>query len=126
MSETLPNIINETLKSHLNVGPSKAVAYLPTKTIETVIGIPVSAYRSMVEQAGNTCVVVSADRSYIVSGAVYSYNEPALTTILNSNTALLARHGWPADPEGFVRRLALEHLPEESPLMPVVKAAFGD
>ena len=114
------------LDSHLNIEKEKSVSYLPIKTIEGVIGITISAYKFMIENRGNQAVVFSSDECCIKSGAVYAYNRVYLDAVLKENQDVLSRNGWPIVSEDFIKRIASEWLDDESPIMPVVKRAFGE
>jgi hypothetical protein len=125
-SHDLSAHVSEILESHLKVGPQKPVSYLPINTIENVIGIAIPVYVSMIESSGNKSIVFKSDECCIKSGAVYAYSERDLVDVLNINRERLSDHGWPADVDNFIRRIASEWLDEGSLLMPVVRAAFGD
>ena len=125
-SHKLTKRAGKILASHLKVGPQKPVSYLPINTIENVIGITVPAYRSMIENSGNKCIVFKADQCCIKSGAVYAYSENDLRAVLNRNMEMLFNNGWPTDLDNFIRRIASEWLDEGNSLMPVIRAIFGD
>ena len=112
--------------NHLSIGPEKSVSYLPIKTVEKVIGITVQDFMSLVERSGNEGIVFAAEDCCISSGAVYAFNRRYLSKILKDNQTILSEHGWPATPVDFIRRIAAEWVDEESPLMPVIRKAFGD
>lgn len=118
--------VRDTLAWHLRLGGDKPVSYLPRQTIERVLAMPASAYRSMIEAEGLKCVEVPADVCCIISGAVYAYDEEALRGVLDEHREPLSAHGWPLDPEGFIRRMARVWLDHNDPAMPAVLAAFGD
>jgi len=83
-------------------------------------------YISMIERAGHKAIVLGMDECCISSGAVYAYSAKDLTEILNSSVPLLREHGWPANPAGFVRKVAAEWLDKDHPMLPVIRRAFGD
>src|SRR5882672_5140381 len=64
----------QILHSHLSLGRRKAVSYLPIKTVEKVIGLTVTEYRSMVEATGNRCSIFGPKDCCIDSGAIYAYS----------------------------------------------------
>jgi hypothetical protein len=116
----------QILLSHLDVGRKKPVSYLPIRTVEKVIGITVQEYRSMIETAGNQCSVFGAEDCCINSGAVYAYSHKDLSAILDNNRSILLNHKWPVAAEDFVRRMASEWLDEDSPIIPIIRKAFGE
>lgn len=114
------------LDNHLRVGPEKPVSYLPINTINKVIGIEVAKYESLISESGSKSLVFSPEDCCIKSGAVYAYHESGLRNILESNKNILLDNNWPSDPVGFITRMADEWLENESPIMPVIRSAFGD
>jgi hypothetical protein len=110
---------------HLRIGPEKSVSYLPIKTVEDVIGITVQDYMSLIERSGNEGIAFGAEECCISSGAVYAFDCHHLSKILKDNQIILSEHGWPATPVDFIRRIAAEWVDEESPVMPVIRRAFG-
>lgn|SRR6476469_2037156 len=115
-----------TLKEHVTLGQQKAMSYLPLKTIERVLGLTVDEYRREIEQAGNECIVLSEDETCIQSGAVYAYNRTFLALLLEQYSGLLSAQNWPKSPEGFIRNVAARWYADDEPVMPLVRAAFGD
>lgn len=115
-----------TLKEHVTLGRHKAVSYLPLTTIERVLGLTVDEYRREVEQAGNECLVLSEDETCIRSGAVYAYSRSCLAFLLEEYSGLLSTLNWPRSPETFIRKIAAHWYAEDEPIMPLVRAAFGD
>jgi hypothetical protein len=118
--------VKRILDSHLKVGKEKPVSYLPIKTVEDVIGITIQKYKSMIERLGSRGSVFSAEECCIKSGAVYAYSDVYLDQILKANKDVLSENGWPIVPDDFIRKIASEWLDDESPIMPVVKKAFGE
>src|SRR5262249_38838116 len=96
------------------------------KTVEEVIGITVQDYKSLIERSGNEGIVFRAEDCCINSGAVYAFNFRYLSKILKDNQTTLSEHGWPATAVDFIRRIAAEWVDEGSPVMPVIRKAFGD
>jgi hypothetical protein len=126
MPDERSEIIAQMVDSHANVGRHKPVSYLPLTTIETAIGTTTAAYQAAVEESGNRCILLGPDESCIESGAAYAYSEPDLSALLDRNKDLLRKRGWPIEPADFIRRLGSEWLPQDDPVMPVIRAAFGD
>jgi hypothetical protein len=128
--ETIAGHLSENakliLREHLKVGSEKPISYLPIRTVEKVIGITVVAYEAMIQNLGHQCAVFQPAESCINSGAIYAYSEPDLVNILKHNHEILTKHGWPVTPADFVKRMASEWLDEESPIKPIVRAAFGE
>lgn len=116
----------EMLDCHVAVNRSKPLSYLPIQTIERVLGMTTTEYTSIVVAAGNETLVLDPDHCCIKSGAVYAFNYVELKAVLDKHADTLVRHKWPNDPRDFVRAVAAEWLDEGSPIMPVIRRAFGD
>jgi len=114
------------LKDHLKIGREKPISYLPLATVEHVIGIQISEYTAMLEGLGNEFFVFGPEECCIKSGAVFAYSYKDLQNVLNDHHDVLLHNGWPCKPKDFVKRLASEWLGSDSPILPVVKRAFGE
>ena len=62
----------------------------------------------------------------IKSGAVYAYRDRELATILKKHANLLTSHHWPTSVGDFIKKIASEWFDENYPVMPVIRAAFGE
>jgi hypothetical protein len=96
--DVIPSITGDAkqiVERHLAVGRRKPVSYLPIETIETVIGLTIRGYVSLIENSGNKAVVLGAGDCCINAGAVYAYSCKELNDILSRNHAVLADHQWP-------------------------------
>jgi hypothetical protein len=120
------DILKRMLDVQLSIGEEKPVGYLPIKTVERHIGISIPAYKSMIESRGNSCSVFPPEESCINSGAIYAYNKLYLDKILKDNLDILSKNGWPVAAEDFIRKIASGWLDDASPIMPIIKKAFGD
>ena len=116
----------QIVERHLAVGRRKPVSYLPIETIETLIGLTIQGYVSLIEKSGNKAVVLGAGDCCINSGAVYAYSCKELNDILSRNQAVLTDHQWPTTPADFIARMAAAWLDGDNPVIPVIRQAFGD
>lgn len=116
----------QTLDEHLNLGLHKAVSYLPVKTLETVLGVTVNEYCEMIERAGSKAATFSSSESCVKSGAVFAYDRIGLQTILKDHEDLLAALNWPTSSDDFIRKIATTWYDEDDPVMPVIRAVFGE
>lgn len=108
------------------LGAHKPLGYLPIRTVLRFGAPSLEAYTASLDQAGIRSVVLGPDQCCIASGAVYACSPEHLQGVLTRSAPLLAQQGWSTDIDDFVRRVAAEWLPDGSPLMPVIRAAFGD
>jgi hypothetical protein len=120
------NSSNEILQRHLNVGWDKPISYLPIRTIEDVIGIPVATYVELIANGGNEYMIFDAEQSCIQSGAVYAFSFSDLARVLDQHSRLLSLHGWPSTPIDFIQRIASEWLDPGDPIMIVIRRSFGE
>lgn len=114
------------MMDHINVGPRKPLSYLPLNTIENVLKMTLSEYRSLVQKAGNESVLLDTSCCCISSGAVYAFNEKYLNEVLAKNVELLTHLGWPLSSRDFIKRIATEWFDESHPIFPVIRESFGD
>ena len=114
------------LLEHVRLEKHKAVSYLPLSTVVNVLGIPAAAYVSMIKNLGNRYAIFSAEKCCIKSGAIYAYNQKKLSAILKEHRHILSRNGWPTSPSRFVNKIASEWLEQDHPILPVIRAVFGD
>jgi 8-oxo-dGTP pyrophosphatase MutT (NUDIX family) len=118
--------IDRIRESHLNVGPHRPLSYLPINTVEAVLKMNIGNYVAEAMMRDAKVAIIPAPLTCIKSGAVYVFDEPSLTTVLSANAPLLRLQGWPTTNREFVSRLAAEWLEDSHPVMPVVRAAFGE
>jgi len=116
----------QIVERHLAVGPRKSVSYLPVETIETVIGLPVQEYASLIERSGHEAIILGAGDCCIKSGAVYAYSCKDFNDILSRNQVVLMDHQWPTTPADFIARMAATWLGGDHPVMSVIRQAFGE
>jgi hypothetical protein len=116
----------EILERHINLGPQKAVSYLPKRTIKKVLNMSIQEYVSMVEKGGNKAIVLRQKECCISSGAVYAYSCEHLAAILNQYHEILIAYGWPTTSSDFIKKMASEWLDSDCDLYQVIERAFGD
>ena len=114
------------LESFTRVGPDKAIGYLPMPTVLKILRLTIPAVEREFASGHRAVLPLGPDKCCINGGAVYVFDQMALAALLRTSGAQLARLGWPADNEGFVRKIAAEWLGDDHPLMGLVREAFGD
>lgn len=114
------------IEDHLNLGCHKAVSYLPIATVEKVLKMDVREYERLIEGRGNNAAIFTADTSCIKSGAIYAFCRSALDRILQENKDILMEQGWPITAHAFVGRIASQWVDDQSPILPIIRRAFGD
>lgn len=107
------------------VGPAKPLGNLPISTIVEDCHVDVTALRRELEQKGLKTLQLSQNESSISSGALYAYDEKALSTLLQNHADVLKKAGWPIEPVAFIRNLHVV-APLESDLFNVIADAYGD
>jgi hypothetical protein len=78
-------ILRNALHSHLTLGRSKPLSYLPIQTIENSLHMSVDHYVQMAESKGLASRVFSSAETCINSGAVYLYEPKELNRVLAAN-----------------------------------------
>ena len=121
----LENHHASVLSSLTNVGPAKAVGYLPLQTLGRFLGLDVEAVSANARSRGLAVLVLSPEECCIKSGALYVYDPDALDKILCTSRSVLALSNFPTVPEAFVRAIARDWLESDHPAMPIIKAAFA-
>jgi len=80
--------------------------------------------QQQLEERGLRVLLFSLAESNVWSGALYAYDEIALSKVLTQGKSILLRTGWPLDPEKFVRNLNI--LAEDEELYKLIMVAFSD
>lgn len=118
--------IRSLLYSHVQVGPMKAVSYLPLRTVSHLLKMNLEEYENLVIKNGGICMVFSEGDTCISSGAIYAYRERDLQAILDRHSSLLITQSWPTTAEHFVRAIAANWLPLDHPITEVIRECFGE
>jgi hypothetical protein len=108
------------------LGPQKAVSYLPINTIENVLHLTVPIYRSLVADGGHQSLLFADGECCIGSGAIYAYSPDDLGAVLFESRPILASNDWPTSQIEFLKRVAALWVEPGSPVLPVIRRAFGE
>ena len=119
-------ILKRSLSDHTDFQPPKVISYMPIATIRNHLGMNLDQYVSLAADRGKSSIICDETECYIRSGAIYVFDEANLRSLLVDQAEFLRYHNWPSDAEGFVRRVSAELLDTGHPIMPLVRAAFGD
>lgn len=114
------------LEHHLALGPQKAVSYLPINTIENVLHLTVPIYRSLIADGGHQSLLFADGECCIGSGAIYAYSPDDLGAVLFESRPILASNDWPTSQIEFLKRVAALWVEPGSPILPVIRRAFGE
>lgn len=82
--------------------------------------------KKQLEARGLKTLLLTGKDCVMRSGALYAYDEKALTAFLQEHAPLLLESGWPATPEAFIRRLAVDWASEKTPLFDTIADAFNN
>jgi hypothetical protein len=121
----VPNYIESGLGDLRNVGPEKPVGYLPLSTLTRYFGSNASEWVQFAMQHHLEVLFPPSDRKGKVR-EIYLYHRDALQALLTQHTGILDAADWPSDPEEFIKRIAIEYVPEGTPLFDLIADAFGD
>jgi hypothetical protein len=124
MTRETAQLIEEMLRTHLELNEQKPVSYLPIKTIQNVLNMTVDGYVCFARARGNEIAIFDAECCCIDSGAVYAFRPEFLRMVLEDNAEILARHGWPTAERPFIERLSSEWMPSDHEVTDVIRRAF--
>ena len=114
------------LNEHLSLGPKKCASYLPIDTVEIILNLSINCYERLVSEAKHDHTTILAPSCCINPGAIYAFNIFHLEKIIEENMQLLYENDWPISSSAFIRKIAMEWLTDDDPILPVIKRAFGD
>lgn len=121
-----PDVPSYVLESLTLVGPTKAVGYLPLRTVTQVLGLNVGDVITQTMARGLRAIAIGPHHCCIKSGALYVFDAVALEAVLRVESSTLEQVNAPTDPEMFVRFIARDWFVPDHPIMPIVRAAFAD
>ncbi len=108
------------------VGPEKPLGYLPVSTLIDLCKVNPDEIIEELKKKGLKTITLNQEDSRIGSmGALYVYDEDALTSLLKNNEAVLKKANWPTDPELFIKHLK-NTAEAKTELFNLVADAFGD
>jgi hypothetical protein len=108
------------------VSALKPVGYETLGFLAGECGLDPCALRQELEARGLKTMMLTGPDCAMRSGALYAYDEKALAAFLESRAAVLAASEWPATPEAFIRRIAVDWAPEKTPLFDTIADAFNN
>lgn len=108
------------------VGPSKAVGYLPLRTLEKLLLLCPEAVAAGFTARGLATARFAPEESCIGSGALHVFHRTALHALLAKQAEAVRSAGLPLDPDRFVARIATTWFDENHPAIPIIAAAFGN
>lgn len=120
------------MDSLYNVGPTKPMGYLPILTLARLGEHPDAVAKFSRERGLSTFHLEPShdDPSKVTQdlGELYVYDEAALQHLLQQNTHLLKRYGWPVAPGDFVARVATDNADHKRQvdLYKLIAWAFND
>jgi hypothetical protein len=117
--------IGELLDDLRKVGPEKPLGYLPISTLVKICRVNLGQMEEELKQRGLKTVVLGEEESEVDGGALYAYDEQALSSLLENNRTTLQESGWPTEPEAFVQHLKVS-AGHKTDLFDLIAEAFGD
>jgi hypothetical protein len=114
------------MESLTGVGHRKAVGYLPLRTITCVLESSMESVQRELAVRGLRTISLDETEACIKSGALFAFSEPMLLKEIAKFRAEIERRGWQAEPTFVVRRIAEEWFGEDDPIMPFIKAVYGE
>lgn len=114
------------MRSLDDVGQGKAVGYLPLATLKNVLGVSADKIRESYLARGLNVKIFNEDASCIKGGAIFVYDTELFQGIIDRFDQDILAHGWSDDVESIIERIAIEWYCENDPLMPFIKALYGE
>ena len=108
-----------------NVGPNKAIGYLPYFFIEST-GIPLETLIDNAREKGLVAKFYKPEECSVYSGALYVYDREALQILLNNNTETLEHSGWPKEAQDFFEYHVTNHAEGKTPLFDLIADCYAD
>ena len=109
------------------LGPNKPMGYLPVESLKHYYEVDVAAEIERAHTNGYRTILFPATETLMGSeGALFVWHEEALQQLLARNRKFLEELGWSTNTESFVRHVAREWVPENTPLYNLIADAFGD
>lgn len=106
------------------VGPEKPLGHLPISTIIQIAErSPRDVARELIEAGKLVMYFPISNKS---DGGLYVADVPALTALLQNNTAILSAYGAPSDPIHFIQYIDKHYATVDSSLYDLIAQAFGE
>lgn len=113
------------LLSLSQVGPSKAIGYLPLYTIRDFVQLSPDSIAASASARGLETRQFKPEACCIKSGALYVYDRKALDQILKAHAEVLEANELPILPDLFVAHIAAVWFDPNHPACAVIARAFG-
>lgn len=108
------------------VSAQKPVGYERIVFLKKDCGLDVAVLEKELQGRGLKTLLLNNAACSMRSGALYAYDEKALENFLTERVAILSAQNWPATPEGFIRRIAVDWAEEKTPLFDLIADAFNN
>lgn len=116
----------EISKDLCAVGLGKPLGYDNFSLLANLSDDDIRGLRNALESRGLKTLVLRGPECAMRHGALYAYDEQALAALLQQRAGILLANNWPTDPEAFVRKIALEWVPEKTPLFDTIADTFNN
>jgi hypothetical protein len=120
-------IYNYVTEDLLDVGSNKPMGYMPIQTLENCLSkeqIKDLVYELVFK--GLTVTFVDENECQVVSGALYAWDQKALTRLLCKNKETLIKERWPTEAETFVRHSMKNSAETMTDLFDLIADAYND
>lgn len=108
------------------VSAGKPVGYETLKFLTVQCGLDPEKLKGELEGRGLKTLLLAGSACSMSSGALYAYDEAALSELLRDRASVLAARNWPVTPEDFIRRIAIDWAEEKTPLFDLIADAFNN
>jgi hypothetical protein len=115
-----------TLDDVFHVGPNKPLGYKLLKDLNTLSKVDPVKVEKQLQDKGLITITLTGNECAMSGGALYAWDDRALSDLLLKNQKTLLANNWPIDTRSFVKRSAIEWAQEKTALFDVIADAFGD
>jgi hypothetical protein len=119
-----PEEVEGLMNDLVLVGPRKPLGYLPISTLQ-MCGQDMTAVIDNARIKSLRAEMWGSHRCNVGSGAVFVWDANRIEEFIELNEDLLADADWPVDHHMFVRRIATEQVPLDTPLHELIDTLYS-
>lgn len=120
------HIKREIMSSVDEVGVSKAVGYLPLKTVRDMLGLDINLLTKAFESKYLHVKIFEETQTCINSGAFFVYDHAAFDKTINLFAEEIVRKGWRPEVESVLDQVANRWFDGDDHIMPFIRALYGE
>jgi hypothetical protein len=119
-------IKKQILRSFDDVGATKAIGYLPKKTILDLLALDIDQIRTYYEVKGLKTKMFDERETCIKSGAMFVYDRARFDQIVEKFKVEIVGKGWLAESGFVLDQIATHWFEGDDPILPLIRALYGE